>query len=88
MFLTIFLLVLIIFVRTYREHIKRKKNIEKSAPMTPEALNWIRNQKLELKKRKQEKENILRIQEQMLIKENLKLRNTLKHVGMHNDLFE
>lgn len=56
--------------------------------MTPEALNWIRNQKLELKKRKQEKENILRIQEQMLIKENLKLRNTLKHIGMHSDLFE
>jgi len=56
--------------------------------MTPEALNWIRNQKLELKKRKLEKENLLRMQEQALIKENLKLRNTLKHVGMHSDLFE
>jgi hypothetical protein len=56
--------------------------------MTPEALNWIRNQKLELKKRKLEKENLLRMQEQALIKENLKLRNTLKHVGMHSDIFE
>ena len=74
--------------RKYRQHIKNKNNIERSKPMTPEALNWIRNQKLELKKRKQEKENILRIQEQTLIKENLKLRNTLKHVGMHSDLFE
>jgi hypothetical protein len=72
----------------FRKHLKNKREIEKATPLTPETLNWMRNQKLELKKRKQEKENILRIQEQMLIKENLKLRNTLKHIGMHNDLFE
>ena len=44
---------------------RNKREIERRPSITPQALNWIRNQKLELKKRKIEKESMLRNQEQM-----------------------
>jgi hypothetical protein len=73
--------------RNYRRHLRDKRFIESRKPITPEMLEWAKNYKKQIKRRKSAKSVLIADEEARLEFENKKFQNLISRIGIHVDLY-
>jgi hypothetical protein len=67
--------------------LRDKRFIESRKPITPEMLEWAKNYKKQIKRRKSAKSVLIADEEARLEFENKKFQNLISRIGIHVDLY-